>query len=490
MLLLWARRRAGGARRRPHRPALAWLVLVAVAVAGSARGQGADGARVILGLGGKLVAGAWNPLEVTVRDAAATTLEVRIDEGDLVTGPRIVRYRASLPGGSGVSVFDDDLYVPAFQTLSWRLVSAGRVLASGSLGAREADGRPLQVVVSADPGAWRAAYPSDARVVDVAAPELPARAAAYDGVASLLIDGTAASPRTASVAAAAAGGAEVLLAGALPASQAGLARLAGSGVSRLGAGEVRRVPASVGAASRALADWHEQDRGALLAALAATPLVRSPRSAPQPLVLSLAAAYALLALLSLRFGGTPGVLATVALALVLSVAGWRLMRPPAAVISAGRTLMVGGGELALGLSVAERLTLPAGEVSVAGAARPLTPEPYLTDAGGTHVQLPRWHGVTLALRPSLGQAALRYQGGRLRNAGTTALRDVYVVGMGAQGDLAAGASRAVAPGEEGAASPMMARLGALLPRGTALAEGPQRLWVALPPTITDGGTPP
>lgn len=485
-------------RRRARRGSGPRLVAAFVAlVAGfllarpAALAQSGPSARasVMIGLGGNLVAGAWNPVEVTVRDAAPSTLSMRIDEGDLLTGPRIVRYRAAVPGGSGVTVFDDDVYVPAFHSLSWTLASGDRVLASGSLGAREADGRRLQVAVSAEPGAWRSAFAADARFVDVAASQLPARAAAYDGVDTLLVDGTAAAPSTESVAAAAAGGADVLLVGSLPASQAGLARLAGGGTSRLGAGQVQRLPAMASAVKSAVAAWRPLDRATLLSAVAREPLVRAPRSAAQPMVLSLAAAYALFLLLALRFGGTPGIVAAVALALVVSLTGWRLLRPPQAVLSANRTVMVSGGDLALALGLQERLTLPSGEVGVAAAARPLTAVPYSRDESGTHVPLARWHGVSLALRPALSEAALQVRGGRVHNAGTVALKHVYVVGRGDQGSLEPGASRPVTPGEEATASTEIGRLAAVLPPGSVLAEAPGTLWVAPPDGPAGGGGP-
>lgn len=475
-------------RRLPGRAAVLTLAAVPVVFAlAFAQPAGDAQASVELGLGGNLVAGAWNPLQVTVRDAGPCVLRLRIDEGTLLTGPRIVRYTAAVPGGSGVTVFDDDVYVPPFQTLSWTLSEPDRVLASGSLGAREADARPLQVVVSAAPGTWRDAFGGDARVVDVAASQLPARAAAYDGVATLLLDGTAAAPRTASVAAAAAGGAQVLLAGTLPASQADLGRLAGAGADRLGAGEVSIVADVPTAVKAALATWRPPDRTALVKALTAAPLVKAPSSAPQPLVLSLAAVYALLALLAVRFAGTPGVAAAVMLALIVSLAGWRLLRPSAAVVSGNRTVMLGGGELALALAVDERFTLPAGTVSVPSAARPLTPALYSVDASGTHIELARWQGVVLAERSWLQPAALRFDGSRLLNAGSTVLHDVYVVGLGSQPDLQAGAALSPAPGEEGARPPELARLVAVLPRGTALAEGPEAVWIALPPLASAAG---
>jgi len=53
--------------------------------------------------------------------------------------------------------------------------------------------------------------------------------------------------------------------------------------------------------------------------------------------------------------------------------------------------------------------------------------------------------------------------------------------------LAPGASRVVRPGEEAAGPADVARLRALLPAGSALAEGPETLWVALPPVLSDAG---
>jgi len=379
-----------------------------------------------------------------------------------------------------VTVFQDDLYVPTFRSLSWTLASGRSVLASGSLGAADADARPLQVVLSSSPGSWRSAFGADARLVDVAASDLPARAAAFDGVRTILLDGSAAAPRAESIAAAAAGGVQVLLAGALPASQAGLARLAAAGSHRLGAGAVMRVADDPATVRARLAAWKPQDRSGLVQALAADRLVRPPPTPGQPLVLSLAAAYALATLLALRFGGTPGLAAGLVLALVVSVAGWRLLRPASPELTASRTVLLGGGELALALKVDERLTLPSGVVSLGGAGRPLTALPYSVDDGTTHVELPRWHAVAVAVRPALRPAALRYQDGRLVNAGRTPLRGVYVLGLGRQPDLAAGAMRAPVSGEEGALPPPLARLAALLPRGTALAQAPETVWVALP----------
>ncbi len=471
-----------GPRGRALLAALAAALALVMSLPTRAGAQpGPTSAVVELGLGGHLVAGAWNPLRVTVRDVGPSVLRLRIDEGSLLTGPRIVEVRAGLPGGSGVTVFDDDVYVPTFRSLSWTLTQGDTVIASGSLGAGDSDPRPLEVLLSSRPGSWRAAFAPDARLVDVAASDLPARAAAYDGVATVLIDGSAAAPRPEAVAAAAAGGAQVLLVGALPGSQTGLVSLAGSGRSRLGAGEVARVADDPSAVRGARAAWRPQDRSALVQALALEPGVRPPRGVGQPVVLSLAAAFVLAVLLALRFGGAPGIAAALVLAAVVSLAGWRALRPAEPVLTASRSVVVGGGALGLRFDVEERLTLPAGTVAVPEAGYPLTPMPYRVSDGATEVDLPRWHAVSIVLRPVLRSPELSFEGSALRNLGSAPLRDVVVLGLGRQPDLAPGAIQPLTRGEEGGLPPLMARLAAVLPPGSALARAPSGVLVALPP---------
>src|SRR5690606_36919383 len=118
-----------------------------------------------------------------------------------------------------------------FRTLTWSLTTADRVLGSGSLGAREQDQRPLDLLLSADPGRYRAEFGETARLVDVAAADLPQRVSAFDGVRSLVIDGSVAAPRLEAVAAAASGGAVVVLHGTLPSSHQDLLLLVGDGAA-------------------------------------------------------------------------------------------------------------------------------------------------------------------------------------------------------------------------------------------------------------------
>lgn len=471
----------------------AWYALLALAWAVqpvAARAQGVAGASLELGLAGQLVAGSWNPIRVTLRDLPDARLELELDAGSLRDGPRIDRYRADIHGGSGITVFEDDLYLPAFRSLSWTLTSRASVVASGSLGSRDADTRALDLLLSSSPGRWRGAYGDAARLADVAAADLPARAAAYAGVRSLLLDGTGAVPRADAVAAVAAGGATVVLAGSLPSSYAPVERLLdGADAVRLGAGRVVRAPGRSGAVSDALAAASAVAPEALIAAMTFEPMVQAPTALAQPVMLGLAAAFALAVLLMLRFAGGPGLVAALALTLVVSVAGWRLLRPPSAVLQESRTVWLAGGPLALGYGVTEVLTLPAGEVRVPQAGRPLGEKAYWVDADGTYVALSRWHRALIALRPTLAPAALRYDGAWLVNDGPAALREVYVIGLGPQGDLGVGERVRPVAGEDAPIAAPYGRVAAALPPGAAVARDARGLWVALPATLARNGAP-
>src|SRR5690606_10472096 len=81
----------------------------------------------------QVVAGAWNPVRLVLRDQRDVLLEIRLDQGSLQTGERVVTYRAPLAGGSGLSSFEDDLFVPAWRSLTWTVRAGGRTLASGAL---------------------------------------------------------------------------------------------------------------------------------------------------------------------------------------------------------------------------------------------------------------------------------------------------------------------------------------------------------------------
>ena len=86
------------------------------------------------------VADAWNPLRLmTMRDVPNAELVVDIDQGGLREGPRLVRYRAPLPAGGGMAVFEDDIYLPPrWRSFAWAVRSGDVTLASGTFDPRVA----------------------------------------------------------------------------------------------------------------------------------------------------------------------------------------------------------------------------------------------------------------------------------------------------------------------------------------------------------------
>jgi hypothetical protein len=444
------------------------LAFVVVASSSVAFAQSDDAVRIELGIGGHAVANAWNPIRLSVRDRPDAVLTIRVDQGTLRSGEIPIVVERSVRGGAGVSVFEDDLYLPTFRTLTWSLTTADRVLGSGSMGAREQDERPLDLLLSADPGRYRAEFGETARLVDVAAADLPLRAAAFDGVRSLVIDGSVAAPRLEAVAAAASGGAVVVLHGTLPASHRDLLLLVDDGASRLGAGRVVRTAGTAADVARTIGGSRVPERETLLAAVMTEPLVELATPLSQQTVLAVTFLFALAVVALVRWVGAPGLVAAIAVSALLSLAGWRV--PDAPQLTGAERLGFAGGPLALVTEAREVYTLPAATIHFTPNARPLTTRAYRVDDQGAHFSVERWRSVLVALPPFLEDAPLRYEAGVLRNAGNVVLHDVHVVGLGPQGDLAPGASRTAVVTEEAPLAPVLAQLLPHLGQGTAVAR--------------------
>ncbi|QRN80267.1 MAG: hypothetical protein JK586_00930, partial [Nocardiopsis sp. BM-2018] len=127
------------------------LVLALVALASAQGATASRSASLELGFGGTVVADAWNPLRLVLRDVGPVVFELAIDRGTLRDGERWSVYRAELPGGSGLSVVEDEVFVPVWRSLAWTVRSGGLTVASGSLARTQADRRPLDVMVG-EPG--------------------------------------------------------------------------------------------------------------------------------------------------------------------------------------------------------------------------------------------------------------------------------------------------------------------------------------------------
>lgn len=482
------------------RSAAALLLVLKLAGVAAQEPPGTERAdfRLSLGVANAVVAEAWNPLRLELRDAPPATLTLFIDQGTLATGEIPLELSYGVRGGAGVSVFEELLYVPNFRRLTWRLSTGEAVLASGSLPAREADRRPLDLLLTSAPGAYLGApanaLGSDARLVDVSAADLPSEPAAYDGVRSLLIDGSTAAPRLEAVAAAAAGGAQVVLLCPLPRSYDELTLLHGQKSARLGAGTIHYSEEEPTGTLMAVRRSQPAASRALLAALLDEPLVEPAPPLKQSRLFLLVAAYSLAALLLMNLAGAPGLLAAAALALSVSLAAWGALRPASSEVAGGVTLAVIGGELALAYEAREVLSLPHTTLTLPQHARPFRPQAYSVDAAGAHLPIDRWRVALLEFAPRVVAAPLQIEGGLPRNSGERTLHHVAQVGGGRYGSLPPGAAANVgaavsgAPtGNEREAPPGFDLLLELLPEGSWVASsgcpGACSVWVAEPPLL-------
>jgi hypothetical protein len=414
--------------------ATAWCLGIAVA-------QAPRLAALELGFGGTLVADAWNPLRLTLRDVGPVDLEIVIDQGSLREGSVPLVYRATVRGGSGLSVFDDEVFVPTWRSLVWTARAGGITLASGSVPRADVDRRPLDLVVTQAPGPWRPRLGDGARVVDVTAERLVSRSAAYEGVRSVIVAGDGDPPRPGALVSAATAGAVVVLSD-VAAQTPTLSALAPSDPlawRRVGAGWI--VQEGALEPGPAVLEAARTDHAATISAFAAVDRLQIPSSVPSITLLFAAAAYALSVLIVLRFGGTPGIVAAGALAVAASLVAWMALRPSDSTLHVTRDMVIGGGG---GLGQRWRLhdvmSLPAADVRIDAAARPIMAIPLSTGPHGTTVSLARWRSQQLLERPRATESHLRWDAdGVLVNDGPRPLTQVQVKDGASYGTLAPGA---------------------------------------------------
>jgi hypothetical protein len=380
----------------------AWrtFLFAVVALAGWAAAQ--PRAELTLGVAGAPVAGAWTPLRAVVRDAPGATLRLDLDAGGLERGEVLQTVRARVAAAGGVQRLDLNLPLPSWRRLTWRIEQDGRVLASGGLGARARDGRPLHLILSSRPARWRPSFVGDARVVGAATSDLPGDAAGWDGVATLLIDGSTVAPEARTVVTAAASGVRVLLPEAGPAGYGPLAELLVDGPRRVGAGTLEPVPATAGLPlpEPPLADWPRTVRDGAVAAAASVLEAPTWRHVPKPWVLVSAAGYALLVWTLLQVGGAPGVASAVLVVVAAALAVPFATPPDSAPVSRGEVVLAGDG---LGVRVPLRAVarLPEGASELAGAFRPTEPRQLRWGSGATVVPLPAGGRARLVGAPEI-----------------------------------------------------------------------------------------
>ncbi len=457
---------------------VAVIGVVALVGAASAQAGGASrSASLELGFGGAVVADAWNPFRLVLRDVGPVTFELAIDRGTLRDGERWSVYRAELPGGSGLSVVEDEVFVPVWRSLSWTVRSGGLTIASGSVARTQADRRPLDVIVG-EPGPVVRGGVIGGRSVDLAADRLPLRSAAYDGVGRVIVATPSARPQA--LLAAAVAGAEVVLTPAAVANAELSALVPAGGERVVGAGRLVSLDAwrpSPDTAARV-------DQAALLSAFAAAERIALPRPAPVLPLLVAAAGYALAVLLVLRFAGVPGVTAALVLALGASLAVWAPLRPERPTLDASRDLVIGAEGIGQRWRVHERVTLPAQTLVLDVAGWPLSNVEARLGPASVTVDLPRWRHLTVVERPRTAALPLLQQAdGAWRNQGAVPLTVVAIRGGEHVDDVPADAL-VMPPSRDPRPLPSIAlALLELVPEGAAVASDGAQWFVALPSAV-------
>lgn len=362
-------------------------------------------AELALGVAGAPVANAWNPLEALVRDAPAATLTFTADAGGLQRGEVNQRASWTFPDAAGVQRLSVDVPLPSWRVASWRIEHGGRVLASGSWGARDRDARPLELVVSARPAAWADTFGDGARVQRVRAADLPQRAAGWDGVASLVMDGTVAPPRVEDVLTAAASGVRVLVPVGTRSGYDALAELVADGPRAVGAGSLEPLAdpeaATLPEAPVVNAWTHEARHDVRAAAVAALPGV-TWRHPPKPWVAVAAASYAVLVWVFLRIGGRAGVASSVLIVLSASLAV-RAVSADGEVRTVTGAVALAADGLAWRSEFRETARLPRGTLRVDGVFAPVEVREVSWREGTTRLSLPAGGRVRLTAPPTLAR---------------------------------------------------------------------------------------
>ena len=381
------------------RRALSWfaLVLVASAAAQVAPPSGASPVALSLGYRGQIVAGAWNPFQLTTRDVGAGTLRLRIDRGSLLEGELPWSVEVPMSGGPGLHVVDGDLFIPLWRSFVWSYEAGGRIVASGSYARALADPQPLDLVVSSDPRL--AAHLMSARRIDVTSDDLPTRVAAYDGVRSIWLDGSLPNPSPAAMTAAAVAGSLVMVLGDVREATAWGGLLDPGAWRSIGAGGWWSGAApSADELARAYLP-----RGEILAAFLASGGAPLPREWPRGRLLVALIGYLVAVAVAWRTGGVPGLVTSLVVFSAATVAGYSLFASEPAQLRAERELRIEGGPLAQVIRVHDVRTLPDAMVAVPRVAQPASAvagDLHLARDARTYIALVRGRAASLHEPPT------------------------------------------------------------------------------------------
>ncbi len=452
-----------------------WLLLYALACFAQAQEI-----RLDLGFNGQVVANRWNPIVLELRGHPAITLRLQIDQGNLKDGEIPITYLAKLPPSQGFSHFEDQLYLPEWRNISWVIESSERILASGSLGRRQADPKRLTLVLSNNLASWIDLLPNQ-RVTEALSHQLPENLAAYDGVETLIMDGTVTAPSPEAIVSAVTSGTRVIFFEPLPSSYASLKRLVEQN-SRLGVGFILSVDRTTFNLNRL--EENSMDMANLVTKLEDDTLKDYPTLANISPVLILASLFCLAILLMFRFLPNTAVSTSIVLSLIACILAWTWLKPFPSVIEQTRTLIVSGGDLAFQQSLLAIVNLPAESRRIPFASRLNKSLSHSQGPDFTELSLNRWSNLVLYKKPQLTQASFSLlpseKGLELRNSTSFNLSRVYVIGKGWQDELAADSQILVKDGPLSPLPTRLERLSASLPTGTALAETANLILVALP----------
>ena len=383
-----------------------------------------------IGFDGNIVANRWNPIKLTTRDQAAATLSISIDRGNLRIGSLPISYSFDIPQSYGIATFEEDIFIPKWQSFSWKLQSSEAVLASGSIDRRFANPQSLSLLISANPTKWLSGLAG--RVAAVPSNVLTKRLASYDGISTIIIDGTAAAPRPDRLVAATSAGVTTVLMSPLPASHQSLTAIVPTGMQKIGAGLITRH-----AENEKLTIFH-RDFKKVLAAYIENSKISVPSTRQQGPIFIALIVFALLIVILMWMGNKAAVMTSFSISILAIILVFNYLIPREKELQQQQSLYINSGELAKEIPVSSIFSLAGGESSINNNAYVLEPKQFNYQNGSTFVTLKRWSRVTMIHKPRLAKALLLYDGAYLENRSKQVLRDVYIKGIGFVEDLKPG----------------------------------------------------
>lgn len=421
-----------------------------------------------LGFDSNIVADHWNKLKLITRDEKAARLELNIDQGNLRDGTNLINYSFNINRSHGIAIFETDIYIPKWQKFTWRLVNEESVLASGSFDRRFANPTKLSLIISANPSKWFRL--SNDRTTNISSNSLTKRLASYDGIARIIIDGTAPAPKLEHLIAAATAGANVSLLEPLPSSHNDLVALAPDRIQGLGAGFITRSPE--------LIELEKIELEKIFANFVSNNNIKAPKSKPQiPIVVALSI-FAVLVLVLMHLGQKPAIMTSLSLSLIATILAWTYLMPQKLEISKEQSLQIASGELAKELKLTTIFSLRGSQASIDYPGYLLEHSPFKQLDETSQINVQRWKDINYNHKPSLSKALLVLEDTKIINRSKHTLSDVFIKGTGFLADLKPGEAVILAQ-EDHKLPKLYEGIVGPLPNGTALARYGNNVLIAL-----------